>query len=62
MEPILTAKTKKRNERNSRIQHLYVSYMGIPGSQRVAVAERVASELHYNYNMVMRVTSELKIN
>lgn len=48
--------TEMKFKRNVEIQKLYNKHIKIKGSQRMAVAEYVASQLHINQSLVLRVT------
>lgn len=61
MEAILTKKSQEKKERNDKIISAYKELIIVKGSQRVAVAEKVARQLGFNYSLVMRVTQGMKI-
>lgn len=48
--------TEMKFKRNVEIQKLYNKHIKIKGSQRMAVAEYVASQLNINQSLVLRVT------
>lgn len=48
--------TEMKAKRNVEIQKLYNKHIKIKGSQRMAVAEYVASQLNINQSLVLRVT------